>query len=205
MSWKLATVNAITSLTLTTGRNTFTRQELIRAGLDVIIETVGSVGRTPESTLSRVLQELRDENYLEFIGSGEYRLISSSFVPPCADIPDDILQSVTRVPTTVSRILRDSKIVAELKRKYAYRCQICDIRLELKSGFYCEGHHVRPLGTPHNGPDIESNIVIVCPNHHVLLDYGAFVLARDAFRSLLHPIGEAFLAYHNEHICGSAV
>jgi len=35
---------------------------------------------------------------------------------------------------------------------------------------------MEPLGTPHNGPDVYENIVCVCPNHHVLLDYGVIPL-----------------------------
>jgi putative restriction endonuclease len=40
--------------------------------------------------------------------------------------------------------------------------------------------HIRPLGAPHNGPDVKENIIIcLCPNHHVLFDSGAITLADD--------------------------
>lgn len=35
--------------------------------------------RTPEQTLSRVLQELRNAGMLEFMGNGEYRLVSTAY------------------------------------------------------------------------------------------------------------------------------
>ena len=30
--------------------------------------------------------------------------------------------------------------------------------------------HIKPLGRPHNGPDVPENILCLCPNCHVLLD-----------------------------------
>lgn len=54
----------------------FTRQELCDAELDWIVAETGSEGKTPHQTLSRELQQLRDEGTLEFIDDrGAYRLI----------------------------------------------------------------------------------------------------------------------------------
>ena len=44
--------------------------------------------------------------------------------------------------------------------------------METRSGRYAEGAHIKALGEPHNGPDKESNILCLCPNHHVLFDMG---------------------------------
>jgi len=52
----------------------FTRQRLIDRELDTIVKDVGSEGATPAQTLSRILQELRDESVLIFDGGGCYRL-----------------------------------------------------------------------------------------------------------------------------------
>ncbi|MED0827669.1 HNH endonuclease [Bacillus pacificus] len=41
---------------------------------------------------------------------------------------------------------------------------------------YSEVHHIKPLGSPHNGPDIHKNIIVLCPNHHALYNYGAIPL-----------------------------
>lgn len=55
---------------------------------------------------------------------------------------------------------------------------------------YSEVHHIRPLGSPHNDPDIANNIIILCPNCHVLCEYGAVHLHLDALYNLpKHPIG----------------
>lgn len=51
-----------------------TRMDLITNELPTIIAAVGSEGVTPAQTLSRVLQELRDEGVLVFDRHGQYRL-----------------------------------------------------------------------------------------------------------------------------------
>lgn len=61
---------------------------------------------------------------------------------------------------------------------------------------YAEAHHVKPLGSPHNGYDVRENILCVCPNHHVLLDYGAIKLDKKDFEN----IDEEYVQYHNENI-----
>jgi len=198
MDWKLATLEAITSLTLITRQNTFSRQNLIDAKLSDIVAVVESAGATPAQTLSRVLQGLRDEGYVEFLGRGEYRLLSSTYTPVAVDVPT--IETPGRIETTISRLVRDSAMVAALKRKYSYRCQLCDARLELPSGFYCEAHHIRPLGEPHNGPDTESNLIIVCPNHHVLFDYGAIRLSTEHLVTIAHRIDPLHIEYHNTEV-----
>ena len=59
-----------------TGDPVFTRQELRDAQLDWIISETGSEGETPQQTLSRELQQLRDSGVLEFVDDrGTYRLV----------------------------------------------------------------------------------------------------------------------------------
>jgi hypothetical protein len=101
---------------------------------------------------------------------------------------------------TIQRPDRDLPLVRALKTLYEDRCQICGETLLLPGGRrYSEAHHVRPLGKPHFGPDSSRNLIIVCPNHHVLLDYGGIVL--NASEILLHPahqLGREYVQYHNE-------
>lgn len=99
----------------------------------------------------------------------------------------------------VSRIVRDTAIVRRLKALYADACQICGTRLAgtLSGWTHSEGHHIRPLGSPHNGSDTEANILIVCPNHHALLDYGAIELVTSQLAESRHALNEANVRYHN--------
>jgi predicted restriction endonuclease len=70
-------------------------------------------------------------------------------------------------------------LARQLKLLYENRCQICGESITLPNGTrYSEAHHVRPLGRPHHGPDVAGNILVLCPNHHVMLDYGVIALER---------------------------
>jgi len=118
---------------------------------------------------------------------------------------------VARKEALVQKQVRDSSIAHMVKEKHKHRCQVCGVALETKAGFYAEAAHIKPLGAPHNGPDIESNILCLCPNHHVLFDNGAFSINDDL--SLLglpgklrthknHEINLSCLKYHREHYHG---
>lgn len=113
--------------------------------------------------------------------------------------PGDIEESISpeRAMQEISRIIRNTPIAQKVKALHDFKCQICGEALNLGNGFYyAEAHHLWPLGTPHNGPDIEENIICVCPNHHALLDYGAIRLEPKDFES----INEKFIEYHNQNI-----
>jgi len=98
---------------------------------------------------------------------------------------------------TTYRILRDTALARRIKADNDYTCQICGEQVMLNSDTpYAEAHHVKPLGNPHCGPDQPGNIVCVCPNCHVKLDYGAININQDTF-SNVHP---EFIRYHNEVI-----
>ncbi len=71
MTWRQSVWTAIQRLPSSDG---FSRQQLIAAELPVIIAEIGSEGATPEQTLSRVLQELRNDGLLIFDGNGRYRV-----------------------------------------------------------------------------------------------------------------------------------
>jgi len=110
--------------------------------------------------------------------------------------------------TTVLRLVRDTEQARQIKALYHYRCQMCQVRLEGPAGPYAEAAHIRPLGTPHHGPDSSDNILCLCPNHHVLFDLGGVAIA-DEFtligqegRLLVdfrHSINKDHLRYHREH------
>jgi predicted restriction endonuclease len=74
--------------------------------------------------------------------------------------------------------------------------------IELPDGRrYAEAHHIRPLGSPHNGPDVAGNILCLCPNHHAELDYGVRPLElNDLRKTNAHAIDEAYVYYHNDSI-----
>ena len=66
------------------------------------------------------------------------------------------------------RIIRDTIKTIELKKKYGYKCQICDYVIETDNQKYAEVHHIWPLGE--GGLDNFDNMLVLCPNHHAEFD-----------------------------------
>lgn len=119
----------------------------------------------------------------------------------------------TRVTTTTQRIVRSTAVADFVKRLHDYTCQVCGIRLPTPTGAYAEAAHIRGLGSPHNGPDVASNVLCLCPNHHTLFDFGMLSISDDLtvedrsngelIGSLreheAHEIDRRYLSYHREH------
>jgi putative restriction endonuclease len=117
-----------------------------------------------------------------------------------------------RRATTVQRIVRSTTVTNQVKELHDHRCQVCGTRIETPAGAYAEGAHIRPLGRPHDGPDVIENVLCLCPTDHVRLDYGAIVIADDlSVRSVIsgeperklrvspkHPVSVEHLRYHRQ-------
>jgi putative restriction endonuclease len=113
-----------------------------------------------------------------------------------------------------TKIVEESEAALHVKELYDFKCQVCGQTLPVPGGKYCEAAYLRPLGRPHFGSDSEDNILCLCPNHHVLLDYGAFGIGDD-FRLIgihlygplrVHPrhiLSKKNLSYHRKHILDS--
>ena len=134
------------------------------------------------------------------IGKGIWGLRSSEIKTPAAlDLAEP---QPGRIETTVYRILRDTQLARRLKRLHSDACQICGHTIQVDdTTWYSEAHHLKPLGRPHNGPDVAENIVVLCPNHHALLDLGLIAITPATFSTVAgHNIGTAFVEYHNSII-----
>lgn len=105
------------------------------------------------------------------------------------------------------RIVRSTEVAEFIKNIYDCTCQICGTRLSVGDRGYAEGAHIKPLGSRHKGPDTVPNILCLCPNCHVLFDFGALRIADDLTvlggggelslrRHEVHFIDREFLAYH---------
>ena len=122
-----------------------------------------------------------------------------------------------RSTVRISRVIRDSALSRFLKLLYDYQCQICEFTFSLSSGRrYAEAHHIRPLGLHHNGIDSERNMMVLCPNHHAMMDLGVIAIEPGSLgiissgtrppkepaslRLKNHDIAEEFLIYHLNNI-----
>lgn len=138
-------------------------------------------------------------------------------------IPDDIEDfegesgPAARRTATLSRIVRDTAVVARVKQLHDDCCQVCGMQLPTRFGTYSEAAHIRGLGRPHHGPDNLSNLLVLCPNHHVQFDALAiYIDADDTVRTTkddipvgelrrhpTHHINATHLRYHRA-LCGRA-
>lgn len=103
-----------------------------------------------------------------------------------------------RVDQRVTRIVRDTALSSELKLLYDHMCQLCGEVIKLCGKDYSEAHHIKPLGKPHDGNDKQNNLVCVCPNCHVQLDYAAIPFELSMLKVLKHKIDSSNIDYHNK-------
>ena len=144
------------------------------------------------AVLARVTTEDQHQRLVEVLG-----ISGSQPATPCAR--DLESPPAERVRTTVSRIIRDTRLSNNVKALHNYECQVCGSTLALADGSrYAEGHHVQPLGAPHNGPDVLGNIMCLCPNHHAACDLAAIELNSNELRHATgHVVDQRYLDYHN--------
>lgn len=126
---------------------------------------------------------------------------------------DEAETSPGRSPNKGSRVDRDPAVAKRVKEYHGYRCQVCSLSLQTATGPHAEGAHIKGLGHPHNGPDIESNMLCLCRNDHFLLDAGSIYVDEDwqvwdaltgkvigPLRTVAaHKINPKFLRYHRDH------
>jgi hypothetical protein len=109
-------------------------------------------------------------------------------------------EETPRQSVTIDRIIRDTAISRRIKDLHESKCQICGKTIPLGGNkYYAEAHHIKPLGKPHHGPDVAENIVCLCPEHHVLLDYGIIKLDLKTIKNVgSHRISDKYIDYHND-------
>lgn len=162
-------------------------------------------------------------DYLDAIGKGRYPSLRELIRQGLDTVKDDLAGTASgrleydaptavdlaeppadRVTLTVSRIIRDTALANTVKAQHNYECQICGHSIILADGSrYAEAHHIRPLGAPHDGPDVSHNILCLCPNHHAECDLGAIYLEVSKLRVAAgHRMAQEYFDYHNQSICG---
>ena len=135
------------------------------------------------------------------IGFQPYYYDSSSHIPTSNEPSYSDYSAPGRVETSVSRLIRDTDLSRKVKKENDWICQICSLQINLPNKqLYAEGHHIRPLGGVHEGPDIKENILILCPNHHAEFDYGSIAI-NPVTKRIVHiddsnPFHDRQLAYH---------
>jgi putative restriction endonuclease len=144
-------------------------------------------------------------------GFGIYRFRLVKLTPALTTVdvgpPSEPAGPAPRKQVTVQRLVRDTAVARRVKELHDFTCQMCGERLLTPSGAYAEAAHIRPLGAPHHGPDVASNVLCLCPNHHVLFDLGGVAIADDFSliglpgvlrRVPKHPLALEHVQYHRQ-------
>lgn len=78
----------------------------------------------------------------------------------------------------VTRFIRDTRKVRQLKKIYYDECQVCGHTIAVsKKSRYSEVHHLHPLKD--GGDDDLANMLVLCPTHHVEFDYKVIGIDKD--------------------------
>ncbi|MEU9028028.1 HNH endonuclease [Streptomyces sp. NPDC048383] len=147
------------------------------------------------------------------LGMGGYETASGT--THLAENPDGRTGPAGRRTGSYSRIVRDTALTAKAKGLHGDSCQVCGLQLPTRFGTYSEAAHIRGLGRPHDGPDELSNLLVLCPNHHVQFDTFAIYIDPDGTvrttsddspigelrRHPAHRISETHVRYHRAR-CG---
>jgi putative restriction endonuclease len=118
-----------------------------------------------------------------------------------------------RERSTIQRIVRSTAVAQKVNHLHKHTCQVCDLRIETPAGPYAEAAHIRALGKPHHGPDTQSNVLCLCPNHQVMFDAGVIYINEvwivcdsatqepisELRRHRKHVIDREQVAYHRAH------
>jgi|GEM_PF-1853576 len=201
---KMAVKEAIVRLTKKLNRNTFTVKEFLDNERKNIAKQVTTHGKTLDKNISEIMtRQLINEKFITRLDQGYYQILDTIVNPTCEEAKCD--SKGDRITSVVERIVRDTLLVKEIKELHKHKCQLCGEIIKLKTGhYYCEAHHIKPLGEPHGGPDEAYNLLIVCPNCHVQLDYATIQLdinklrrGKKNIRPPEYAIDQACVDHHN--------
>ncbi|MDY6872798.1 MAG: HNH endonuclease signature motif containing protein [Chloroflexota bacterium] len=181
-TWRDAVIDGIRRLTRSKDSYVFSRQELINQQLEQITKEIQSKGETPSQTLSRILQELREEGIVDFVdNNGNYAFLLDEIRIEREDLPVNILDraiqnqklNFANIATGENKIQARQRIGQERLRywtliNYQSQCALCDVSTPQ---LLITSHLARWADCPEGRGDL-SNIVCLCRWHDPLLEYG---------------------------------
>ncbi|MFC7265020.1 YDG/SRA domain-containing protein [Streptomyces lutosisoli] len=144
------------------------------------LERLPSERQDPTSVEQKIADLLEQQEELEPLPQEELEVAEEEPEEEAEDAPPYGEKFPKTRTQRVQRLVRDAAVARNVKELHDGECQVCGLRLlgpDEKP--YSEGAHIRPLAPPHSGPDVEPNVLCLCPNCHVRLDIGAIVIADD--------------------------
>lgn len=86
--------------------------------------------------------------------------------------PDQAKRIVDAIVTEATRVISDREVIAQAVAERGSNCQIggCGFSFVTRNGNYAEGVYLPPPGRLPRRSERSAYIVILCPNHHKMLD-----------------------------------
>jgi hypothetical protein len=202
LGWHTAVREALERFSRRHGTRVIQRQQFLAEELPTLVLQTGSQGRTPAQTVSRELQELRDEGFLIFSNAGMYVLADGPIDVESEDLASDVLDSAIRqrklrlgaVETgDAQKLARLRKGQARLRRltleNYDFRCALCDITDER---LLIASHIVRWTDDIEARGDL-ANVICLCRIHDALFEHGYLGFTDDLRTITEHGSTSSFL------------
>ena len=196
--WREAVVRALQRYAMRHNTRLVTRSALRREELPQIVSETRSQGVTPHQTLSRVLQEMRDEVLLAFVdNAGTYLLLDTSINADPVDVstralPTEAIDAGLRnnvlflsdVPTRDQRVLAyrrrgQDRLRALTLHNYGSTCALCDVG----AASLLQTSHILPWGDDPRERGNLRNVICLCFVHHPLFDNG-YISLSDVYQVL---------------------
>jgi hypothetical protein len=197
MQWRDAVLSSLRAYSQRRATRVVHRQAFIAEEMDTISSATQSQGATPTQTLSRVLQDLRDEGTLEFLDPGTYLLLDVPINVETEELTEEAIDAALRanrlkigiVPTdTQQAIVRQRRGQARLRGltivNYGSCCAVCDIA---DSKMLVASHIVGWAEAPEHRGDL-ANVICLCRIHDALFEAGYWSLD-DSLGLLKKPAG----------------
>jgi len=174
----------------TNGSRTFTLKELNDCYHKY--ENIGIGGKTPQATVRRLLQELRDDRLISFLDSrGAYTLLGVDLLDKEV-VNKKIAQIVSEIKKPAKKeyfietYARNRGWVKQAKEVLGLNClypQCHNSFIKNDGSRYIEVHHIIPLFA--GGEDGIWNLSVVCAHHHKMAHFARIKIRESIKRILL--------------------
>jgi hypothetical protein len=188
VQWRDAVLNSLREFANRHRTRTVERQQFIAEELPSIASTTSSTGSTPSQTLSRVLQELRDSGYIQFLDRGYYLLLDQLIDVDFEELTDEALDFALQAnKLRLGYVETDNQVCLARRRKgqsrlrklvmeyYGRQCAACDV----KDGRLLVASHIATWSdAPQHRGDL-TNVICLCRVHDSLFEFGYWALDDD--------------------------
>lgn len=188
MKWREAVLKSLNEYAVRHDTRVVPRQEFLSEELTAIVSAVGSRGKTPHQTLSRILQEFRDEGLIEFLSPGQYLLLDAPISVEAEDLTQEALDIAIRANKLLIGNIETDSVVATVRRRigqdrvrvltvdqYSKECAVCDVS---DGNLLVASHILRWADSPEHRGNL-TNVLCLCKPHDSLFETGYWTLRDD--------------------------